>query len=127
MHEVSIVASLVKAILEELTKYNVAAVNAVTIVIGRLTNLGTEQMQFAYEVVTRGTPLEGSVLIIEEEDIVLRCKECDYEGPAKNLEFGEFSDEHMIPILSCPQCNGPVTVIEGQTCRVKNMDIEEVE
>ena len=60
MHEVSVVTSIVDAVIDELSKYNVASVNSVTILVGVLTNLGEEQMKFAYEIVTRGTILEGS-------------------------------------------------------------------
>lgn len=126
MHEVSIVSTLVRAILDELTKYNVSAVHSVTLIVGRLTNLGREQMEFAYEIVTRDTLLEGSLLIIEDEEIVLQCKNCGYEGAPASLSFGEFSD-HFVPVLSCTKCNGPVNVLAGQTCRVKCMDIEEAE
>jgi hydrogenase nickel incorporation protein HypA/HybF len=127
MHEVSVTAQLVEAILKELEKYNVVSVKAVTLVIGKLTNLGKEQMAFAYEIVTRGTILEGSELIIEEEDIILKCTECGFEGPAKNLNGGDYPDEHFIPVLACSECGGSVIVVKGQTCSVKNMDIEEAE
>lgn len=119
------VSDFVKAILEELSKYKVESVHSVTLVIGKMTNLGGEQMEFAYGIITRGTILEGSALVIEEEDIVLGCAACGYEGPARNLDFGQYSEEHAIPILSCPECGGPVTVLAGQTCSVKGIDIEE--
>ena len=101
-------------------------VNSVTAVIGDLTNLGEEQMSFAYEIVTRGTMLEGSEFIIEHEPIVLSCKSCGHTGPAKVLSDPDFG-EHPIPVLACPECGGPVTVIKGQTCAVRSMDIEEEE
>lgn len=126
VHEVSIVSDLIKAIMEELGRYDVSSVSAVTLVIGKLTNLGSDQMRFAYEVMTRGTILEGSELVIEEEEIALRCSGCGYEGPARNLSFGDDDQDHGIPILSCPECGGSVTVTAGRTCCVKNMDIEEV-
>ena len=50
MHEVSVVTSLVDAVIAELGKYKVEKVNSVTAVIGDLTNLGEEQMAFAYEI-----------------------------------------------------------------------------
>ncbi|MCB5280261.1 MAG: hydrogenase maturation nickel metallochaperone HypA [Candidatus Methanomethylophilaceae archaeon] len=124
MHEVSVVSDLVSAIINELKKYNVVSVEAVTITVGKLTNLGSEQMEFAYEIMTRDTILEGSKLNIEEEDIKLKCDACGYEGPAKNLDFGD-STEHFIPVLACPKCGGHVKIIAGQTCCVKNMNIEE--
>ena len=85
MHEVSVVTSLVDAVIAELQKYNVIKVNSVTVVIGDLTNLGEEQMSFAYDIVTQGTILEGSEFIVEHEPIELECWDCGYKGPAKVL------------------------------------------
>ena len=121
MHEVSVVSSLVDATIDELSKYKVLKVNSVTAVIGDLTNLGEEQMTFAYEIVTRGTEF-----IIEHEPIMLSCKVCGFEGPAKILTDPDFSS-HSVPVLACPECGGPVKVVKGQTCAIKCMDIEEEE
>ena len=126
MHEVSVVASLVDAVIAELKKYNVIKVNSVTVVIGDLTNLGEEQMAFAYEIVTQDTILEGSEFIVEHEPIELECWDCGSKGPAKVLTDPDF-DTHSIPILSFPACGGKVTVVKGQSCTVKCMDIEEAE
>jgi len=126
MHEVSVVTALVDAVIEELKKYDVTKVNSITVTIGDLTNLGDEQMSFAYEIVTRGTILEGSEFIVEHEPIELKCDKCGFEGPAKILRDPDF-DTHSVPILACPECGGSVKVIKGQSCMVKCMDIEEAE
>ena len=126
MHEVSVVTSLVDAVIVELQKYNVVKVNSVTVVIGDLTNFGEEQMSFADKIVTRDTILEGSEFIIEHEPIELECWDCGFKGSAKVLTDPDF-DTHSIPILSCPECGGKVTVIRGQSCMVKYMDIEKVD
>lgn len=125
MHEVSVVSDLVSAILRELEKYNVEKVEEVVLTIGDLTNLGEEQMEFAYEIVTKDTKLEGSKLVVEHEKIRVLCNECGYEGEVKMLEsdYGE----HTIPILSCPKCNGKVKVTAGQSCTVKNLRIVEAD
>ncbi len=125
MHEVSVVSDIVNAILKELEKHNAERVEEVTLVIGDLTNLGEEQMEFAYEIVTKGTILEGSKLIIEKEEIRVLCKKCGYEGEVENLQSDY--DNHFIPILSCPKCKGDVKVTAGQTCCVKNLRIVEAE
>lgn len=124
MHEVSVVSNLVNAAVAELEKYEVLKVNSITVVIGDMTNLGEEQMSFAYEIVTRGTILEGSKFIVEHEPISVKCDECGYEGPVKVLFDPDF-DTHAIPILSCPECSGHIQVISGQSCMIKCMDIEE--
>ena len=125
MHEVSVVSDIVSAILKELENYNVERVEEVVLVVGDMTSLGDEQLEFAYEIVTKETKLEGSKLIIEHEKIRVKCKECDYEGEVRMLEsdYGE----HTRPILSCPKCNGKVRVIAGQTCKVRNLKIVEAE
>ncbi|MBO4551980.1 MAG: hydrogenase maturation nickel metallochaperone HypA [Candidatus Methanomethylophilaceae archaeon] len=125
MHEVSVVSDIVSAILKELEKYNVEKVEEVILVVGEMTSLGDEQLEFAYEIVTKETKLEGSKLVIEHEKIRVRCNECGYEGEVRMLEsdYGE----HTIPILSCPKCNGRVKVTAGQTCMVKNLKIVEAE
>ena len=96
MHEVSVVSDIVSAILKELENYNVERVEEVVLVVGDMTSLGDEQLEFAYEIVTKETKLEGSKLIIEHEKIRVKCKECDYEGEVRMLEsdYGE----HTIPI-----------------------------
>ena len=72
MHEASVVANIVDAVLEELKKYDVKKVNSVTLRIGDLTQLGTEQMKFAYEILSEGNILSGSELIIENEPVILK-------------------------------------------------------
>ncbi len=123
MHEVSVVSDLVSAILRELEKYDVQSVEEVTLVIGDMTSLGEEQMTFAYEIVTKGTELEGSKLVIEKEAVQVCCLDCGYEGPVNNIQSDY--DDHYIPILSCPKCGGKVRVTAGQTCSVKNLRIVE--
>ena len=123
MHEVSVMADLMAAIKKELERYDVLSVKEVTLVIGKLTNLGIEQLEFAFEVMSRNSILEGSKLVIEEEDIIVNCK-CGYEGPVENLEMGEGS-HYSVPILSCPNCGSSVTIIAGRSCCVRSLDIEE--
>lgn len=126
MHEVSVISGIVKAVLEELENFNVASVSSVDILIGEMTLLGEEQLTFAYEIVTRDTLLEGSKLNIEHESIGVSCEACGYEGPIKMLESGDYTS-HKIPVMSCPECGGHVTVTKGQSCCVTSVDIEEVD
>jgi hydrogenase nickel incorporation protein HypA/HybF len=125
MHEVSVVSDIVSAILKELERYNASSVEEVTLVIGDMTSLGEEQMQFAYEIVTKDTLLEGSKLIIEKEAVAVECTECGYKGPVNNIQSDY--DGHSIPILSCPECGGRVKVTAGQTCSVRNLRIVEAD
>ncbi|MDY0294025.1 MAG: hydrogenase maturation nickel metallochaperone HypA [Candidatus Methanomethylophilaceae archaeon] len=124
MHEVAVVSEIVRAILAELEDYSVASVQEVDLLIGDMTSLGEEQLSFAYEIVTQGTVLEGSLLSIRREEVRISCGPCGFEGPAESLSYDDYA-EHSIPILSCPLCKGPVKVTAGQSCRVVGMRFEE--
>lgn len=124
MHEASVMADIVDAVLEELGAYRVTKVNDVTIRVGDLTQLGEEQLQFAWEILTDGNILKGSRLVVEHEPVTLSCPACGYDGPARNVDFGS-DDRHGIPLLSCPVCNGKVEVTGGTACRIVSFDIEE--
>jgi len=121
MHEVAVMSSVIRAALEELEKHDVSAVEEMVLVIGDLTSLGEDQLTFAYEVMTRDTPLEGSKLVIEHENVCLLCSSCGYDGPAETLENDYH--EHTIPILSCPKCGGSVKVTAGEACRISSLKI----
>jgi hydrogenase nickel incorporation protein HypA/HybF len=126
MHEVSVMADVIAAIEKELERYDVISVKEVTLKVGRLTNLGIEQMEFAYEVMSKDSALEGSKIVILEEDIEVECGGCGYKGPVRDMELGE--EVHFrIPILSCPECCSAVTITAGKTCCITSMVIEEAD
>ncbi|MDR1955069.1 MAG: hydrogenase/urease maturation nickel metallochaperone HypA [Candidatus Methanoplasma sp.] len=126
MHEVSVVADLMAAVKKELEKYDAVSVKAVILTVGKLTNLGTEQMEFAYEIMSKDSILEGSMLMIEEEDIKVACGKCGYEGPVNYMGTDEYA-HYQIPVLSCPKCGSAVTVTAGKTCCVRSIEIEEAD
>jgi len=116
-------SDIIKAALEELERHNVAGVEELVIVIGDLTNLGEDQLSFAYEIMTKDTILENSRLAVERESIRLRCKVCDFDGPAEILKNEGY--DHTIPVLSCPKCNGPVNVTEGMACCIRSIKVRD--
>jgi hydrogenase nickel incorporation protein HypA/HybF len=116
-------SDIIKAALDELSKYNVIGVEELVIVIGDLTNLGEEQMGFAFEIMTKDTILSDARLVIEHERIRLKCKQCDFDGPAEILKNEGY--DHTIPVLSCPKCKGAVNVEEGMACCIRSIKIKE--
>ena len=122
MHEVSIISSIIDSVLEELAKHDVERVEEVYLTLGSLTFLGEDQLQFAYEVLSKGPALGGSRLVIEKEDIELRCRPCGYQGEADNID-GDFHG--LVPILRCPRCGEDVDVIKGKSCTVRSLRVVE--
>jgi hydrogenase nickel incorporation protein HypA/HybF len=116
-------SNIIKAALDELSDHDVLSVEELVIVIGDMTNLGEEQMEFAFEVMTRDTILSGARLVFEREQIRLECKECEFNGPAEIIKNEGY--DHTIPVLSCPRCKGPVNVSEGMACCIRSIKIRE--
>jgi hydrogenase nickel incorporation protein HypA/HybF len=123
MHEVSVMSGVIDAVLSELSKYDVEKVEEVVLAVGILTFLGHEQLQFAFEVLTKDTRLEGAGLRIEEEEVRARCPSCHYEGGIDYVEDESF--HFSVPILRCPSCGEKVEVTKGASCRVVSVKVVE--
>jgi hydrogenase nickel incorporation protein HypA/HybF len=119
MHEFSVTSQIVQSVLTEAEKHKAKKVTEVYLVIGKLTFLGLEQVRFAYEALTKGTILEGSRLIIEEQEGTVKCNHCDYEGGFK------YEDDPMyhvpVPTLKCPHCGNVVSIVAGKECTIKSI------
>lgn len=123
MHEVSVMSSILDSVLEELKKYRVEKVEAVYLTIGELTFLGEDQLRFAFEVLTKGTILEGAELVVDREAVEVRCRGCGYAGKAEYLEDEMY---HLqVPTLSCPRCGKGVEAVKGKSCMVRSVKVVE--
>jgi len=119
VHEFSVTSQIVQSVLEEAEKRKAKKVTEVHLVIGKLTFLGLEQVRFAYEVLTKGTIIESSKLIIDEQDGVVKCNQCGYEG---NFQYEDDPMYHVpVPTLKCPQCGSIVDIVAGKECTIKSI------
>lgn len=123
MHEASIMSGLIGSVLEELRKYKISKVEEVNLTVGELTYLGDEQLEFAFEVLSRGTIMEGSKLVIEHEQVEVKCSHCGYEGEAEHIEDEMYHT--CIPTLTCPKCSERVEVKKGKICMINVKVVEE--
>lgn len=74
MHEVSIVESLLRIAAREIEAHPGARVRSLHVRVGGLRQVIPDTMRFCYEVVTAGTPFEGSRLDIEPVPVRARCR-----------------------------------------------------
>lgn len=119
MHEFSFTSQIVRNVLAEAEKHKAKKVAEVHLIVGKLTFLGLDQVQFAYEVLTKGTIMEGSKLIVKEQEGVVRCSQCGYEG---DFKYHDDPLYHVpMPTLKCLQCGNLVKIIAGKECIIKNV------
>jgi hydrogenase nickel incorporation protein HypA/HybF len=107
MHELSIATSLVEVVREEAAKVSATMVTQVEVEIGTLSGVETEALQFAWELATKDSPAEGSLLVIHAIQARARCRECGTESIREDF------------ISPCPSCGSfRFDIIQGKELRV---------
>ena len=110
MHEYGLMQDVVNRVLEASAQDRDRGVARVRIEVGAFAVASRESLETAYEVLTRGTALEGSVLEISEVPGHAICPGCGFEGSA-----GDIGEELCEPpsLVLCPRCGSPLHVTEG--------------
>lgn len=113
MHEMSIAQSLIDVIREEMAAAEATILRSVRLQIGRLTAIVPESLTFCFEVITKGTDLEGARLIIEAVPIKGFCKECERE-----FEIEEYT-------FICPACgSSQIKITAGEELSVVEIEVD---
>jgi hydrogenase nickel incorporation protein HypA/HybF len=121
MHEYSVVTELISALLPQLEGH-AGRVSTVFLVKGELRILSDTALRHAFELLSQGTRLEEAELVVESVGVRVRCRSCDYVGPAEHVR--EESFHFAIPILSCPSCGAGVDIEAGRELYVDRVTLQ---
>jgi hydrogenase nickel incorporation protein HypA/HybF len=117
MHELSIAMSIVEMAQEEAESRGSAQVAAVHFRLGLLSGVVKEALLSCYEMACQGTPLEGSLLLIEEVPVEVFCPKCDAPRLVSSIQW-----------MCCPECGTPTaTVLHGKELEVVALEIGALE
>ncbi len=111
MHEYSLLEGVIDTILKELKKPEASSqgeVAEVILKVGALAVHSEAATRTAFEVLTRGTPLEKSRLNLTILPVTLACPKCGYQGP---LPEGSADPHDPAPLAACPNCGAISPVI----------------
>ena len=125
MHEYSVMSQLVKIAEAEARKHRARKVLEITLELGELTLLLKPQLEFAFEVLSPKTILEGARLTIRDVEARLRCPECKTEGSMNELDLQDAGSyyAHFIPLI-CPKCSKKLEVVKGKEFTIKEMKMD---
>jgi hydrogenase nickel incorporation protein HypA/HybF len=113
MHELSVTESILKIAVEYAEKNEAARVTDLYLVIGRLSSIVDDSVQFYWDIVSADTMCAGSKLHFERVPAQLACMNC-------GVEYTLNGD--MTP---CPACDSAqVRVISGDQFFLDSIEIE---
>jgi hydrogenase nickel incorporation protein HypA/HybF len=95
MHELSIMQSALDLACEQARQAGASRVYVVRLRIGAMSGVVPDALEFAFEVLTPGTPAEGARLAIENVPATYWCATCQRE----------FESDDMLS--ECPGCRKP--------------------
>jgi len=110
MHEYGLMQDVVSRALQACAHEGDRGIAKVRVEVGEFAVASRESLETAYEILTRGTPLEGSALEITEVPGRAACPACAFEGSAADV--GEELSEPPA-LLLCPRCGSPLLVTAG--------------
>jgi hydrogenase nickel incorporation protein HypA/HybF len=116
MHELSIATQLVKVVTRVKEENSADRVGQVTVDIGLLAGIDRENLDFCFEAITKGTPLEGAHLKIEEVKPAGKCRKCGEEYEVRLDDF------------TCPACGSTdFDMLSGSEISIREVEIESEE
>ena len=111
MHELSIASSIVDILVRHARGRQITRVE---VAIGHLRQVVPASLEFAFELVAQGTPVEGAELALHEVPAAGRCAACGRESRLDGFP------------LNCRACgSGDVEIVAGEELLVESLDVEE--
>jgi hydrogenase nickel incorporation protein HypA/HybF len=115
MHELSIVEALIDQVGRELEQaHERGRVQRVELSIGRLSGVNCDSVRFAFQLLSPGTLMENSEIVIQQRKAVCHCQTCNARTEIDDL------------VVRCPQCQSNEISIEGgRELLLQSIEIEE--
>jgi hydrogenase nickel incorporation protein HypA/HybF len=114
MHELAITESLLEITLKHAKQANAKKVNQLNIVIGQMSSVVDESVQFYWNFVAQNTIAAGATLNFERIPAKFLCHNCQAEFTLNSH-----------PDFICPHCKGgQVQVVGGDEFRLDSIDVE---
>lgn len=115
MHELPATQGMLDVALEAASDAGVGRITEIHLVVGELTSIVDDSVQFYFDILARDTPAAAAVLVFHREPARMTCGACGHE-------------EDVVPPLSpsCPVCDSlRLEVTGGQAFRVESIEVDD--
>lgn len=114
MHELPATQGMLDVALEAAAEVGATRVREIHLVVGQLTSIVDDSVQFYFDILARGTIADGAQLVFVREPANLKCHGCGHRAD-------------VLPPLSptCPECGAlELEVTGGQAFRVDSLEVD---
>ena len=113
MHELPVAQSILKIALQHAEKANAKRIVDLNIVMGELSSIVDDSIQFYWDIIAKDTIAEGATLHFRRVPAELQCITC--------LEKYRPTDKELI----CPKCGGVgAKIITGEEFSLESIDVD---
>ena len=112
MHEVSLMQDTVIIAVKQAREAGAQRIHRVMMRVGALSGAVPETLEFAFEIVAKGTMAEGATLEIEKVAVLCFCPTCAEEFVPADL------------VCECPRCGRPsVEIRHGRELQLTSLEV----
>ena len=115
MHELSVTQSVLNIALETAQNNGAAQITAINLVIGDMTSIVDDSVQFYFDILGKDTLAQGATLNFRRESATATCLDCQHQIP-------------VTPPLTtiCPNCGSPkLTVSGGKEFYIESIEVND--
>jgi len=113
MHELAVTQSMVNLVLEEARKGNARKVKKINLVLGELSGVVGDCVQFYFGLMSKDTIAEGATISFSTVLTQAKCRQCDKVFEVKESDW------------VCPECHSVgVDLVAGNELFVESIEVE---
>lgn len=112
MHEYSITESMLSLALEKAAEAKAAKITRINLVVGELSGVVSECVQFYFDAISKNTLADGATLSFATKPTRIRCRNCQKEFTPLNHDW------------ACPDCHEmSVEIVSGRECYMESIEV----
>ncbi len=112
MHELAITQSMFDIVMQYAEKAQAKKVSKINLVIGEMTGVVSDSVQFYLDLLSKGTVAEGAAVSFVNVPAKAKCLACGQTFEVKELQW------------QCPQCGGiSLEIIAGKELFVESIEV----
>ena len=113
MHELGITQGILSIALEKANEVQASKINQVNLVIGKLSGVVDECVEFYFDLLSKDTIAAQASLSFHQPTTQLRCRNCAAVFSPNNLDW------------ACPVCRQQkIEIISGRECYVDSIEVD---